>query len=72
MTEVYVLHHVRSDDEHGEDAKLIGVYRSKDAALAATLRLKEKSGFRDHSLGFQIDSYTLDKDHWVDGFGIDD
>jgi hypothetical protein len=39
MNKVYLLHHVRSDDEYGGDAKLVGVYRSPEAAAAATSRL---------------------------------
>jgi len=35
MNSVFVLHHVQKDDEYGDDAKLIGVYSSTDAANAA-------------------------------------
>jgi len=65
---VYILHHVRADDEYGDDAKLIGVYRSRDSAEAAVARLQSQPGFRDHPAGFQIDPYQLDKDHWSEGF----
>jgi hypothetical protein len=68
MDTVYVLHHVRSDDEYGEDAKLIGVYRSADAAAAAVNRLKDSPGFIDHPDGFHVDAYQLDRDHWEEGF----
>ena len=68
MTVAYVLWHVRKDDEYGDDAKLIGVYSARDNAEAATARLSDKPGFRDHPAGFQIDEYPVDKDHWVDGF----
>ena len=68
MDTVYVLHHVRSDDEYGDDAKLIGVYRSRDAAAAAVTRLLVQPGFRDHPSGFQTDTYPLDQDHWGEGF----
>jgi len=63
-----VLHHVRSDDEYGEDAKLIGVYRSADAATAAVNRLKGQPGFIDHPNGFHTSGYRLDQDHWEEGF----
>ena len=36
---VHVLHQERADDEFGDDAKLIGVYSSRDAAEAAITRL---------------------------------
>jgi hypothetical protein len=39
METVYVLHHVRKDDKYGDDAKLIGVYRSKASAKEAIKRL---------------------------------
>jgi hypothetical protein len=65
---VYVLHHVRTDDAFGEDAKLIGVYRSQGAAEDAVLRLMVQPGFCDNPEGFTIDGYRLDQDHWQDGF----
>lgn len=68
MDTVYVLQHVRSDDEYGDDAKVIGVYRSRGAADAAVSRLRDLPGFLKHPEGFQIDAYPLDQDHWCDGF----
>jgi hypothetical protein len=68
MNTVYILHHVRSDDDYGDDAKLIGVYRSEDAAAAAVSRLKDQPGFRDHLSGFHAEAYRLDQDHWTEGF----
>lgn len=69
---VHVLQHVRTDSQHGEDVKLIGVYRSDAEARDAVERLKTLPGFRDCADGFQVDRYELDKDHWVEGFGIDE
>lgn len=68
MDTVYLLWHVRSDDPYKEDSKLIGVYRSKESAAAAVLRLKGQPGFRDHPQGFEVNSYPLDKDYWTGGF----
>jgi homoserine kinase type II len=68
MDTVHVPHHVRSDDEFGDDAKLIGVYRSAEAAAAAATRLMDQPGFRDHPTGFHADAYPLDRDHWCEGF----
>jgi hypothetical protein len=68
MESVFVLHHVRADDEYGDDAKLIGVYRSEESARAAISRLSDQPGFRDHVAGFEIGPYPLDKDHWEEGF----
>lgn len=68
MDIVYLLHHIRSDDEFGDDAKLIGVYRSSESAAAAIERLKGQPGFRDHVEGFLVEGYPLDRDHWEEGF----
>ncbi|WP_288584711.1 hypothetical protein [uncultured Methylobacterium sp.] len=68
MDTVYLLWHVRADDQHADDAKLIGVYRSQERADAAVLRLKMQPGFRDHPAGFEVSAYPLDKDHWTEGF----
>ncbi|AMB44063.1 hypothetical protein [Methylobacterium sp. AMS5] len=68
MDTVYLLWHVRADDQHADDAKLIGVYRSQESADAAVLRVKGQPGFRDHPEGFEISVYSLDKDHWTTGF----
>ena len=68
MEVVFVLHHVRSDDEFGDDAKLIGVYSTRERAEAASERLKSQPGFVDHPEGWEISRYRLNKDHWEDGF----
>ncbi len=70
MTTAFVLHHVRSDDEHSDDTKLIGVYSSETNIQAAIERLKSKPGFVEHSAGFEIRPYPLDKDHWEEGFAF--
>ena len=68
MDSVYLLWYVREWDE-GEDTELlIGVYRSKEEAIEATVRLKEQPGFVDYPEGFQIHAYELGKDHWTQGF----
>ena len=69
MNRVYLLQHVRADDEYGDHAKTIGIYRSEEAAHAAIDRLKAKPGFCDNPAGFHIDPYELDRDHWSEGFG---
>ncbi|MDO7844464.1 DUF7336 domain-containing protein [Sphingomonas immobilis] len=68
MEQVYLLHHVREDDEFGDDAKLIGVYRSRSSAERAIARLSLQPGFRDYPAGFEIGEYELDRDHWEEGF----
>ena len=68
MTSVHLLMHVRSDDEDGESAKMIGVYSTQEAANAAIERLKMQPGFTEHPNGFHIDQYELDQDNWSEGF----
>jgi hypothetical protein len=68
MEHVFLLHHVRADDEYREDAKLIGVYRSQDNAEQAIARLVSQPGFSDYPQGFEIDKLRLDEDHWEEGF----
>jgi len=69
MATAYVLHHVRSDDEHAKDAKLIGVYSSPSRAEAAARRLRQAPGLCNHLDGFTIDPYPVGEDHWREGFG---
>ncbi len=62
-----VLHtHEKGDGE--EDVKMIGVYASEMKAKNAVKRLKTKPGFCDSPSGFSITKYTVDKDHWTDGY----
>ncbi|MBY0611618.1 MAG: hypothetical protein K2P80_05495 [Beijerinckiaceae bacterium] len=68
METVYLMHHVRADDEYMEDTKLIGIYTSYESAEVAIARLQSQPGFRDHPAGFVIEAYKLDKDHWTEGF----
>jgi hypothetical protein len=68
MSFVYLLWHVRSDDEYGDDAKLVGVYSSEASAHAAIERKKEYPGFVDHPDGFEISKYEIDRDAWSEGF----
>jgi hypothetical protein len=69
MDAVFILHHIRSDDEHGDDAKLIGVYLTESDARAASERLARRPGFAEHPTGWHIDRYVLGQDHWKEGFG---
>lgn len=71
VVSTFVLQHVREDDVDGDSAKLIGVYRTRESACAASARMLSQLGFCDHPNGFIIDEYELDRDHWSEGFGID-
>ena len=67
MTEVFVVQHLHEIDDV-EDVKMIGVYSSRASAEAAVLRLSTQPGFRENPAGFHIDPYSLDQDHWIEGF----
>ena len=68
MASVFVLQHVHSREDGGEDVKLIGVYSSRDKAEAAMARLRRLPGFADAPDGFHVDEYRVDQDHWAEGY----
>ncbi len=79
MQSVYLLQHLHVLADGKEDSKIIGIYSSRGAALAAIDRVKTQSGFSDFPRlidplsedevdGFYIDEYVLDQDYWVEGF----
>lgn len=51
-----------------EDVKFIGVFSTEEKAKEAVARLQKQPGFINWQRGFHIDSYTLDQDHWSEGF----
>ena len=66
--DVFVLHHVHTFDEGDEDVKMIGVYSSSALATLAIERLRLQPGFCDAPDGFTIDKYSVDVDHWEEGY----
>lgn len=79
MESVFVLQHLHVLPRGEDDVKLIGVYRTIEAARSAVERLRDQPGFRDHpqvvdpledtdEQGFHIGKYPLDKDHWSEGY----
>jgi hypothetical protein len=66
--DVFLLWHVRELPGGEEDSKLIGVYSSAGAAEQAKQRILSQPGFRESPEGFQVSRYTLDEDHWTEGF----
>lgn len=79
MNNVFVLQHLHVLPNGEDSVKLIGVYRSRDAAQQAVERLRIQPGFKDHprivdpleegdGQGFHIDTYPLDTDHWPEGY----
>lgn len=65
---VYVAQHTRQRDDDVVDVKFIGVYSSVESAERAVARLRTQPGFCDWPDEFSIDAYTLDEDHWTEGF----
>jgi homoserine kinase type II len=66
--QIYILTHVFDLPDDQEDVKLIGVYSTEEDAKDAVERAKLRPGFAAFPEGFNIDSYELDRDHWVEGF----
>jgi hypothetical protein len=67
METVFVLSHIHPLESEN-DEKLIGVYRSEEAAKSAIARAGRLPGFADCPEGFVIDAYELDRDHWTEGY----
>ncbi len=66
--DVYLLWHVHELPDGEEDGKLIGVYSSRELAEQARLRALGSPGFREIPEGFIVDRYTVDEDHWTEGY----
>jgi len=66
--EMFLLWHVHEFPEGEEDAKLIGVYSSRELAEEAQQRALVQPGFRDAPTGFCIAGYTVNQDHWQEGY----
>ncbi|ECF1703910.1 TPA: hypothetical protein JEL63_003289 [Salmonella enterica subsp. enterica serovar Enteritidis] len=67
---LYVLWHIHSEDMDNEEEEIIGVYTSEELAKAALKRSQSQLRFADPNSKLDIDSYTLDRDYWGDGFGV--
>jgi len=74
--DVWILWHVPPGGDERPESVLIGAYSSRNTALAAVARLADQPGFRDHNAviddvedaGFFMEPYTLDHDHWTEGY----
>ena len=66
--DVFLLWHVHEFPDGEEDAKLIGVYSTREKAEQARQRLAVHPGFRELPEGFQVSAYQLDRDHWTEGY----
>jgi hypothetical protein len=79
VTKVVLLQHSHTLPSGEKDVKIIGLYESRTAAIAAVGRLVQNNGFREHpeivnplvddiTDGFFIDEYEINKDHWTEGY----
>lgn len=69
MEKVCLLHHVRSDEAYGGNAKLIDVYRSLEGVAATARRIPVQPASEITS---RVSKRTpaLDQDDWCEGAGI--
>jgi hypothetical protein len=65
---VFVLQHVHVINDDEQEIKFIGVYSTRGRAEQAVARLKCQQGFSDTPEGFSIDEYSIDQDHWTEGY----
>jgi hypothetical protein len=71
MSKVFILWHVRPDfEEKGneEDAKILGVFSSDEAARAWQQKATRLPGFCETPDSFVVDPYELDEPSWTEGF----
>lgn len=79
MNHVFIVQHVHLLDGEGENVKLLGVYSSREEAIAAISRFRQLPGFRDFPEmadplkpglieGFCIEVFELNQDSWSKGF----
>ncbi len=68
---VFLAWHTHADGLD-DNAKLLGVYSTRELAEAAVDRSRSKPGFRLYPRGFEIVGYDVDRDEWTEGFGLDD
>lgn len=72
MTESVFLVLHNTDPVSQEDAKLLGIFSSREKAQGRVDRARNQPGFADAPDGFIIDEYTIDKDEWQEGYVIAD
>jgi hypothetical protein len=56
------------NEEEGDDLKILGAYSTEERARDRVARTRQLPGFRDEPDCFYVDRYTVDEDHWQDGF----
>jgi hypothetical protein len=56
------------NEQEGDDLKILGAYSTEERAQDRVTRARQLSGFREEPDCFYVDRYTVDEDHWQDGF----
>src|SRR4030088_1886966 len=68
MTGAFVVFHEYEDKNGDEQTKFIGIYTTKEKAVAAVDSLRMMPGFADCPSGFSIEFHTFDRTGWTEGF----
>lgn len=71
IEKVYVVQHSYDYGENNEftKVKFVGVYSSTEKAYEAIKRLRKLEEFNRYPITcFQVDVFTLNEDHWNEGF----
>jgi hypothetical protein len=66
MRSIFLLSH--AIEEREDSLKIIGMFSTREMALAAKQAAIKLEGFKEYPEGFFIDKYTLDKSGWTSGF----
>ena len=68
VVNVFLLWHEHKFSSGEDEAKLIGVYATRDDAEAARRHIEHQPGFVGAPDGFTIDRYEVGRDHWAEGY----
>ncbi|WP_280151983.1 hypothetical protein [Piscinibacter sp. XHJ-5] len=79
MSHIFVLQHLHLVNGDEVDVKMLGVYSTREGALAAVERFRNLPGFRDLvqmadpsapgvAEGFYLNELEIDQDSWPEGY----
>ncbi len=68
---VYLVQHIRFEDDSDQNVKICGIYSSEEEAQKAIHRFLERPGFMKYPTGFHVTRYEVGEDEWSEGFGIE-
>ena len=68
MDSVWLLWFEQVREGEADIELLIGMYRTEESANAAIVRVRDQPGFREYPEGFTACQYSLEQDHWTEGF----